>query len=543
MTRINPNNVDPFMFFGTYELEREAIDMTAQLLNHPAVSGGFSRDGNERSDVAGWFLSGGTEAINQATWIFRNKYFYYRMRQAAPLKVLKDSDRLFREILNLRTQGWFGIAQEWNRYNDSATKVPIPKILASFRSHFAVDKAADLLGFGQRNVEYVFGDATGHPTPDSLYRTITRVQDAGDEVAMVWLTMGDTEFGRLPDIAELGSAVGEAYRKKEPPQGDPDEFRVPVLIDAAAQWLFAALGDWIREESNGRRRPLPRTGTADEFAKGWAFDVDQVQAVVCDVHKQPVPYPASILILRDPKDIRYTMMHEAYLHLKDADRTEYLDEREMEFAQTHATIPTTRPGYGAAATWAYFAGLGIRGLIESKRAIWELVKRLRDAIVNGPLTGAYELLCEPESAIVAFTLRGKWIEKHAEGLRRMIARDSFAYRADQERHLEQLVGWANERIMRWINHDPRHSLFIATSEKLRICNRKQFNIYRAKVAAAGHDEVVTDYSGLIVHIMEHNSCRAVDKLVRELERMSNQLLRCAREEMRDSGTAERGSDE
>jgi len=245
LTTANPNNVDPHMFLGSYELEREAMSITARLLNYP----------DDPEKIGGWFLNGGTEAILQATWMYRNKYFSDKFKNINVPEFIKSNEGQFRDLFSLRKNGWFKLYPDYSKYYDRYEKVPIPKILAPFDSHFALTKAADILGFGQENIEYFFLDEKSRPDPKSIKEKAEKIIREGNEIVMTWITVGDTTRGVLSDTKELDYAVSQAVKNKQ-------DFVPPTIVDAASQYLFAAVmnsSDKYKDADGNKKKYLPGT--------------------------------------------------------------------------------------------------------------------------------------------------------------------------------------------------------------------------------------------------------------------------------------------
>jgi glutamate/tyrosine decarboxylase-like PLP-dependent enzyme len=507
----NPNNVDSQMFLGSYEIEREVLVMTARLLNYP----------KNPLEIGGWILNGGTEAILQATWMYRNKYFFKRFRNIEVPEFIKNREGLFRDLFSVRKNGWFRLYPEYSAYYDCHEKVPIPKILAPFDIHFALKKAADILGLGQDNIEYFFLDENGRPDPVSVREKARKIVNEGDEVIMTWVTVGDTTRGVLSDTEKINEEVRGATEK----QG----FVPPTIVDAAAQYLFAAVMDgsekYVDADGNKKRVPV------------WDFRDDNVRAIIADPHKNQIPYPTSMILVRDPQDIRHTIMETPYLSIDLMEKVGSLSEIELEHTTHSATIPTSRAGYGAVATWAYYVGHGLKEIRRRKERIWSLVMRLRHAIKEGKISHIYDLICEPDSALVSFSVSRGWIADNEKRLR-----DDIYLKAKnledwvgmpRERNL--LAGIANHMIYGSINESTDDFLYIGRSEELWIKSEKDFNkfskwknklLYKnLEDETAQIDTTVYNYMGLIAHIMEHNEEWVIDLLIRRLEEEARALLK------------------
>ena len=69
----NPNLVEPAMFLGAWEIEREAVSMLAEMLHHPNYR--TPEYDPQRDPVLGWFTDSGTSSFMQASWSLCNKFF------------------------------------------------------------------------------------------------------------------------------------------------------------------------------------------------------------------------------------------------------------------------------------------------------------------------------------------------------------------------------------------------------------------------------------------------------------------------------------
>jgi glutamate/tyrosine decarboxylase-like PLP-dependent enzyme len=508
----NPNNVDPEMFLGSYELEREVLVMTAGLFNYP-------RDPQE---IGGWILNGGTEAILQAVWMYRNMYFFERFRSVEVPEFLRNNEGLFRDLFSVRKNGWFRLYPEYSAYYDRHKKVPLPKILAPFDIHFALKKAADILGLGQDNIEYYFLDENGRPDHLSVREKARKIVNDGDEIIMTWVTVGDTTRGVLSDTGMINKEVLKAIKGKQ-------EYVPPTIVDAAAQYLFAAVMDGSEEyvDAYGNKKRVPV----------WDFRVDNVKAIIADPHKNQIPYPASMILVRDSEDIKNTIMDTEYLSIDLMEKVGSLSEIELEHTTHSATIPTSRPGYGAVATWAYYVGHGLKKIRKRKERIWKLVMRLRNAIEEGKISHIYDLICEPDSALVSFSVSKKWVADNETNL----SGDIYSKAKNMENWvgmpetIDLLAGIANHKIYESINESTKDFLYIGRSEELWIKfeeDFKEFNKWKTKLLykkledkTANIDTTVYNYMGLIAHIMEHNKEWVIDLLIKRLEEEARSLLK------------------
>lgn len=428
----NPNIIDPQMFQGGYELEREALAQIAGIL-------GKDEDDETLSD--GFFLSGGTESIMQALWTFRNKFF---------------TDR----GINVDELGVDGAMQELRRYNPLSLK---PTILAPIDSHFALDKVVRVLGLGKESILYYNMDENFETDYEDFERVARHAYRIGRVPFANFCVAGDTQKGRVQNvekIVDILNDVAEQYEEDAP----------PTVVDAAAQYLFLA----VMKDSEKYEGSVPV----------WDFRNPEVRAIIADPHKNEIPYNTGVILMRDQlTDGRYTESNASYLSISKenlAQSTE-LKEKEREAASHSITLPTSRGGYGAAATWAYNLFHGVEGIREKKEAVWEIVSYLRDEINKSPL---YELSAEPQTANVPIHL---------------------ANEPSAERH---------KAIELAINGNPDDDIYIAESDSLRARTREDLT------RIARGDE---SFSGLYLHVMECNTLASAQKLVQRLNEEASKL--------------------
>ena len=343
MDHCNPNNVDGHMFLGSYELERESMVMTAQLLG---------LQGEEVRKSTGFFLSGGTESTNQAIWTFRNKFYSQKG-------------------IDVRKEGFLGMARAG----------VTPKILAPIDSHFSMEKGTDIFGLGTDSVAFYGLDQDYSTDLDDLAKRLEQEYRQGNELMINWVVVGDTVKGKLHDVKAITEVVSELSEKYDKPVP-------PTVIDAAGQYLFLSL----MKDSDKYGGDIP----------SWNFEVPEVSAVICDAHKNQIPYGTGMVIFRDARDTLFTNFATDYLSTDMLDGVSSLSEDEIVLAQVLATIPTSRGGYGPAATWAYYMKYGMEGMREKKEHIWEVTKGFRDSV---EASTDYELVYEPQTANVVFRLK------------------------------------------------------------------------------------------------------------------------------------------
>ncbi|GAA4726434.1 lysine decarboxylase DesA [Nocardioides endophyticus] len=217
---------------GTY-VERHLVDWTAGRIGYGP-------------DADGIFTSGGTQSNLQALLLARDHAIATGSREARPP-----------EMSGLR-------------------------ILTSRDGHFSVQKAARLLGLGDRAVVTVATDGDRRMELGALSRALAEVADAGLTPMAVVATAGTTDFGAIDPLPEI-AALCEGY----------------------GTWLHvdAAYGGGLLVSPTRRH---------------WLAGIERADSVTVDFHKtwfQPVS--ASALVVRDGRRLGHVTWHADYLNPRE----------------------------------------------------------------------------------------------------------------------------------------------------------------------------------------------------------------------------------
>jgi len=234
-------------------IERQAAGIFHRLVY------GFPRDFyhqhvHSNDAILGIMASGGTLANITALWIARNRCLG-------------------------RQNGFAGVEKEGMRAALDHYGYADAVLIGSKLMHYSVDKAAALLGVGERNVMRVPVDDSYRVDIGKLRKMIDRCILRKQCVPAVIGVAGTTDCGSVDPVADMGSVARDA--------------RMHFHVDAAwgASLLF----------SNAHRSKL--TG------------IEQADSVTVDGHKQLyMPLGTSMLVLRDPaaakvieKEARYML--------------------------------------------------------------------------------------------------------------------------------------------------------------------------------------------------------------------------------------------
>lgn len=416
----NPNAVDREMFRGAANMEKDVISMTARL---------FGKSSSDNPD-AGYLLSGGTESLNQVTLMLRNKYFQNNLNQ------------------DVRTQG---LAESIMNASDDRSlvtgnhKMIRPRILLPVNYHFCGIKGTDLLGLGTNSLAFYGLDQNFDIDEESLRKTLKSVYDSGDDIIYSLAVAGDTMHGKVHDIRKLSDIMNELGNKykKQP---------VPIVVDSAGSYMFIG----VMKDNKMYDGILPEV----------SFKIPDVEAIVGDPHKQPLPYSCGLLMLKDWNLANYT-------DVRNIAKVSYLDMDDKENQDTSAalaTIPTSRSGANAFAIHAYLKYMGMSGLRQEKEKIWSQVKDFRDYVNDSK---DYEIVCEPQTQVVSFRFNGS--------------------------------GEDNINIYKNIKNSDKDFCYISHDDKMLARNEAQLK------------SDTKEYAGLFITVMEHNTPQHMDKLKSRLE--------------------------
>ena len=417
----NPNGVDRTMFRGSANREKDYISMIARL---------FGKKIDDKELDAGFLLSGGTESINQASWMLRNKYF-------------QDVHNI-----NIRKLGFdkaiYKISEKENRFVQ-------PKILMPINQHFSGMKSSDILGIGtDKIIEYELNDDYDINI-SSLEKTIEQIYSS-DDIMYAYFSAGDTTWGKVHNLEKFSETLNLMSEKYNKP-------KVPIIVDAAGAYMFIGL---MKDNPN-------YTGDLPLIS----FEIDNVNAIIGDPHKQPIPYSCGLLMLKNMDLANYTdirnIINPAYLDMDD------LNTRDLTSAL--ATIPTSRSGVNAFNAWSYLANLGLDNLIKEKEKIWNNITELKEYVNTSKY---YELVCEPQTQVLPFSYKDKN---------------------------------KNFKIYLDIKNDSSNYLHISFDETMFVKTNKE-----KKDSEKKHN-----YSGLFATIMEHNTKENIADLIYNLDKKGYEI--------------------
>ena len=321
---INANLVSPYMYDTVWDAVEETESMLLHLLGHLETERGGSV-----------VLKSATQAITQALQLYLVKYYETHG-------------------YNVRERGLLGVL-----YSD----IPAPIILAPISMNQALEKSVEVLGIGRQSIEY-YDLGTDYETDyNSVQEVVRRIHSNNKRIVGNVAVVGDTERGKIQNVTELDTLVSELC--------EDYDYKPPVIVDAAAQWLNAAM---------------------TQNTRNWDLSNPNIKVVVIDPQKIELPYDLSVLLLQNYSDL-ISLAPE----MKDIQILSKEDKRKLE---AQANMLTSRGGSQILAMYAYLLHEGISSLRESRERIIGLANRLADYIRE---SGYYKLVSEPESSVVAWT--------------------------------------------------------------------------------------------------------------------------------------------
>lgn len=295
-----------------------------------ALIGHFTRLVGWGSDAGGTFTSGGTEATTAALMAAR--------ASALP-----------------------------NAWEDGVGANP-PMLVCGEHAHYAVTRAAGILGLGRRNVVVTASEGY-RMDPAALRRTLDRLASEGRRAMAVVATAGSTPTGSFDDLEAIGNCCAERG--------------VWLHVDGAhgASALISA-------RHRHRLRGL-------ELARSLAWDPHKLLLM---------PLSAGMVLVREERDLDAAFAQQApYLfHGADGARVPDLGVRSLACSRR----------FDALKLWVAIQRYGLDGLEACHDHLVDLAGTLHQRLARH---GGFELPHEPESNILCFRWRGSG-ETSAESL-------------------------------------------------------------------------------------------------------------------------------
>ncbi|MCB0284149.1 MAG: hypothetical protein KDF60_16295 [Calditrichaeota bacterium] len=395
----NPNNVTDEAAPVTVRLELEVGRMIAKMIGY-----------NPEKSWA-HICSGGTVANIEALWVARMVQFIPLMvnefvnREKIPFMVnapngesVKISDLSPMGLLHLKTDEAISMIKNLARFmildlgRSTENVLPLinksihtsefnpahrglfsilqklnlqPKIFVSSTAHYSINKAANILGYGENNVVTVDVDARFRMRTDVLHELIANRKNSEYTVAVI-AVMGTTEEGAVDPLKQ----VIEVREKVE------KELNQSFWLHADAAW-----GGYVRSLFCGDE--LPQDAETEEIIKvlnvseeydlkisdpqsetittkiAWdnplvydAFlSMHHADSVTVDPHKMGyIPYPAGIIVFKNGL-VTDLLAHKAQYISDIREGISSLGENEQIHAIGPYILEGSKPGAAAAACW------------------------------------------------------------------------------------------------------------------------------------------------------------------------------------------------
>ena len=254
-------------------------------------------------------------------------------------------------------------------------------IIASTFAHYSIQKAAGILGIGERNVIAIPVDRHGRMKLSALQRAVEECSERGDRIVAIVATAGTTDCGSidpLRDIARLAHSTG-----------------VHLHVDAAwgSPLLFS------------------------QRLRGKLAGIEAADSVTVDAHKQLyLPLGHSVLLLRDPSACRVIEKQSRYM-LQECSGD--LGKRSFE---------GSRPG----SALLLHAALKIIGSDGYAFLIEDNIRKARTMSSMLTAMDEFELLIRPATNIVLYRYVAPWLRAAARNGRLSAADNLFLNELNEE---------------------------------------------------------------------------------------------------------------
>ena len=245
-------------------------------------------------------------------------------------------------------------------------------IITSDFAHYSIQKAAGVLGIGERNVITIPVDRHGRMGLRRLGRVVEECLDRGDRIVAIVATAGTTDCGSIDSLEEIADVAHSSG--------------VHFHVDAA----------W--------GGPLLFSGRLRRKLKG----IERADSVTLDAHKQLyLPIGHSALLLRDPSACTVIEKQSRYM-LQECSGD--LGKRSLE---------GSRPG----SALLLHAALKVIGCEGYALLVEDNVRKARTMASVLMASDAFELLLRPETNIVLYRYIAPWL-RHAARNRTLSAADN-----------------------------------------------------------------------------------------------------------------------
>ncbi len=303
------------------------------------------------------------------------------------------------------------------------------RLLMSRNAHYSLRKAANILGFGRRDIVELPLDDSFRLDTNALFRSLQACAEEGEAIIAVVGVCGSTEEGSIDDFSAL-TEIREAARYEGRPDfwlhGDAcyGGYALSLLHPGTVP---TELGELLNSHVTGARNHgrLKREAGGVAFAEKWlsewcqkATSFGRCDSISIDPHKLGyIPYPAGAVFYGDYRVRELIRVDAPYINAATSDDAEGSTEPAADVWNTpylgKYTLEGSRPGAYGAATWLAHTTVPLdrtgHGAIVG--ATMAAVRVLAEAIeeefeIKGNGLSCHFLCPEPDLNIACYTFGG-----------------------------------------------------------------------------------------------------------------------------------------
>lgn len=425
----NPNNCAYEASPATTPMEIEAGRQLAVMMGYPAQT------------AWGHITSGGTVANYEAMWIARNlRSMSFAIKKVTPLLVADLNDWQLANLTNHHIMDMLDEVKKAGKLeavrDASVRGLGIPpgglgKWLVPQSKHYSWVKAADILGIGQHQLEFIRVKDDYRMDVDDMKRVIDKLISNNIAVLGAVAVVGTTEEGAVDELDKV-IALRNDYHK----QGVWFHVHVDAAYGGYVRTAFLNEDSTFMSYDEARKQ---RTGCGSGGSGAVWPDLSVYQAfkamkdadsITVDPHKMGyVPYAAGAFLMPDRRALDAISYFAAYVFEKEEKNPMLLGSYIMEGSKAgavaasvwtaHQVVPLNNKGYGKL----------IRNSIEGAFRFYHSLKE-NHTIKAGKQEYNVHCLCKPDINIIiyAFNQKGNTSLEKMNELNHKIY-EQFSYRS------------------------------------------------------------------------------------------------------------------